>query len=73
MPSQPAGPEPTDRERQRHDLRNSVTQVRLQTQLLHRLAARQDGPAWQRMAAGLATIDAGISTVARQLAEDEPR
>ena len=51
----------------RHDARNTLTCMRLQTQLLLRLARRQDDPAWQRMVEGLVAIDAEISTLVRQL------
>jgi hypothetical protein len=73
MSPQPADPDATDHQRRRHELRNTLTQMRLQTQLLRRLARQQDGPAWRRMADGLAAIDASISTLARRLTEDEPR
>lgn len=54
-------------EQQSHALRTTLTTLRLQTQLLLRLARRHDDPAWQRMAEGLAAIDAEISNLVRQL------
>jgi hypothetical protein len=63
---EPPSPIPADHRRQ-HDLRGTVTTLRLRTQLLHRLAQRQGGPTWQRMTDGLLAIDADLSTLLRHL------
>lgn len=54
-------------EQRAHELRTILTTLRLQTQLLLRLARRQEDPAWQRMVEGLAAIDAEISNLVRQV------
>ena len=69
-PSQPLG---SNAERRRHDRRNTLTALRLQTQLLLRLARRQEDPAWQRMVAGLTAIDADITRLVEQLDHDDDR
>ena len=64
-------PEPpstvTPQERRCHDLNTTMTSLRLRTQSLQRLAHRQDGDGWQRMATGLAAIDADLSKLQRQI------
>ena len=62
-PSQTPGP---NAEHRRHDLRNTLTALRLQTQLLLRLARRQEDPAWQRVVAGLTAVDADITRLIKQ-------
>ena len=69
-PSQPLG---SNAEHRRHDLRNTLTALRLQTQLLLRLARRQEDPAWQRMVAGLTAIDADITRLVELLDHDDDR
>ena len=59
-------------ERHRHDLRGTLTAMRLQTQLLQRLARRLEGPEGEQLVRGLAQIDEGISTVVRQLDQPPP-
>ena len=59
---------PTAAERQRHDVHSTLTVMRLQTQLLLRVARRLDGPDGEYLVRGLGKIDAGISTVVDQLA-----
>ena len=71
--SSPSEPSATsaDTNRRRHDLGTTLTTLRLRIQLLQRVARQQNGPAWQRMVAGLAAIDADLSTLLRQLAEHD--
>lgn len=71
MPSAPPPAKPMNAEQRRHhELRTTLTTMRLQTQFLRRLARRQEGIAWQRMVDGLEAIDADISVLLRQVDDD---
>jgi hypothetical protein len=65
-PPTPSSPV-SDADRRHHDLRSTVTSLRLRTQLLHRLARQQDAPPWPSMVDGLLAIDADLSTLLRHL------
>ena len=54
-------------ERRRHDLRTTLTIMRLRTQLLARLAAQEDNTAWGLMTTGLTALDADLTTLLGQL------
>ena len=58
---------PETAEQRRHDLRTTLTAVRLRTQLLLHCARHQADPAWESVVDGLAAIDADISRLVRQL------
>ena len=74
MPTEPQPVPPLTRSKgdhRRHDVRNTLTHLRLRTQLLHRLADNQQGADWQCMAVGLAAIDESISTLVVQIEQPD--
>jgi hypothetical protein len=71
MTSEPPSSRSDAADRRRHDYRTTLTIMRLQTQLLLRVATRLDNSVGEQFVQGLTRIEDGITTLLKQLDQQE--